>query len=287
MILFKDISYAQGAYNMDANPDPMVMMKMSGGDNGLYYDSQASRNYNNAIRTGKVPFMYHFYGGADPTTEADWFVKACSPLAPGDGLAVDIEQGQTWNPQADAGAVGKVLAFVSHVHDVTGVWPWVYMNMSTANMYDWSPVFNNCGFWCAAPSYGFNDTLPVKYPQLAQQGPIEGGVDTDAAFATIEEVRKYTYAPTPPPAPVQPPAPAPLPPPVQPPSQPTPPVVVPSPPVVVPTQPPEVTPSPTPPATPTVVTSPVVAPQTHTKTLAAVIAAIVAFIIALLAGLHR
>lgn len=216
MIFFKDISYAQGAYNMDANPDPMVMMKMSGGDGGLYYDDQAARNYNNAIRLGKVPFMYHFYGGQDPVTEADWFVKACSPLADGDGLAIDIERGITWNPQLDAGAVAKVSALVNHVHDRTGVWPWVYMNMSTANMYDWSPVFNNCAYWCAAPSFSFDDTLPVKYPQLAQQGPIVGGVDTDAAFATLDVVKEYTYhatqpTPEPQPAPTPEPTPAPVP----------------------------------------------------------------------------
>lgn len=219
MILFKDISYAQGLYNMDANPDPMVMMKMSGGDAGLYYDSQASRNYNNAVRLGKVPFMYHFYGGGDPVTEANHFIKACSPLASGDGLAIDVERGSTWNPQTDPGAVAKVTAFVNHVHDVTGVWPWVYMNMSTANMYDWSPVFNNCAYWCAAPSFGFNDSLPVKYPQTAQQGPIVGGVDTDAVFvADLDHLKLFTYHQSPEPTPAPVPVPVPTPPPITPPA---------------------------------------------------------------------
>ena len=66
MLLFKDISYAQGNYNMDANTDPMVMMKMAGGDGvttPLYYDNEAAANYNKAIRANKIPFMYYFYGG--------------------------------------------------------------------------------------------------------------------------------------------------------------------------------------------------------------------------------
>lgn len=227
MILFKDISYAQGAYNMDANPDPMVMMKMSGGDDGLYYDSQASRNYNNAVRLGKIPFMYHFYGGGNPVAEADWFVKASSPLADGDGLAVDIERGSTWNPQTDPGAVAKVTALVNHIHDVTGVWAWVYMNISTANMYDWSPVFNNCAYWCAAPSFGFDESIPVKYPQTAQQGPIVGGVDTDAVFVnTLDQLKKFTYHQAPAPTPQPIPVPVPSPPPITPP----PPAPIPEPP---------------------------------------------------------
>lgn len=204
-IPFVDISYAQAQYNMDLNTDQAIMMKMSGGDNGLYYDDQAARNYNNAVRLGKVPMMYHFYGGGDPVTEANFFIAACSPLALGDIMAVDVERGSTWNPQTDSNAVSKIAAFVNRVHDVTGMWPWVYMNMSTANMYDWSSVFNNCGYWCAAPSYGFNDQLPVKYLQIAQQGPVVNGVDSDMFFGTLAQLKKYGYSsssPTPTPTPV-------------------------------------------------------------------------------------
>lgn len=210
-IPFRDISYAQGLYNMATNPDPIIVIKMSGGDAGLYYDSQAARNYNNAVVAHKAIGLYHFYGGGDPTTEADFFIKACSPLAEGDVLILDIERGATWNPQTDPGAVAKVAAMAKHIHDRTGVWPWVYMNMSTANMYDWSPVFNFCGYWCAAPSYGFDATLPVKYPQIAQQGPIVGGVDTDAFFGTLAQFKAYGYHQSPAPSPAPIPVPAPIP----------------------------------------------------------------------------
>lgn len=212
MILFKDISYAQGVYDMGSNPDQAIMMKMSGFYTGSlqpYYDAQAARNYNNAVAAGKVPLMYHFAGGADPIAEADFFIGACSPLAENDLMALD------WEIQ-HADPVGWCLAFVNRVHERTGMWPWVYMNMSTANAYDWSPVFNNCGYWCAAPSYGFDDALPVKYPQIAQQGPIVNGVDTDAFFGTLDQLKKYGYHAVAPPVPVPtpPPAPDPVPEPV-------------------------------------------------------------------------
>jgi lysozyme len=210
MIYFRDISQWQGDYNMAADPNPAIAIKMSGGDAGLYYDSKAALNYAHAVAAGKVVIGYHFAGGTDPIAEADFFIRAMSPLAENDVLCLDWEVHHS-DP------VGWCTQFVNHVHAVTGVWPLVYMNMSTANAHDWSPVFNNCGYWCAAPSFGFDETLPVKYPQVAQQGPIVNGVDTDAFFGTVEQLKKYGYhvqEPTPAPAPNPAPEPTPQPEPV-------------------------------------------------------------------------
>jgi hypothetical protein len=71
----------------------------------------------------------------------------------------------------------------------------------------------------------------VKYPQIAQQGPIVNGIDTDAFFGTLDQLKKYGYhapaAPAPQPAPQPTPSPEPTPVPTPPPV--TPPVVVDSP----------------------------------------------------------
>lgn len=272
MILFKDISYAQGAYNMAANGDPAVMMKMSGFYTSAktpYYDAQAARNYQNAVAAGKVPLMYHFAGGADPVQEADFFIGAVSPLAENDGLALD------WEIEHDD-AEGWIRAFVNRVHDRTGVWPWIYMDMDRANRYNMDDVWANCGFWCAAPSFGFDDTLPVKVPQIAQQGPIVGGVDTDAFFGDIEQLKKYCYHAVAPPAPAPAPDPTPVPTPVPDP-EPKPPTPEPTP---EPTPDPEPTPTPTPEPTPPVVDN------GFKKAVIAIIGGIVALIVAVLAWLH-
>lgn len=207
---FVDISYAQGEYNMSLNGDLMVAMKASGFytvSKQPYLDAQLDRNYANTTSAGKVPILYHFAGGADPTVEASYFISAASPLADGDVYALD------WEIENDD-PVGWVNTFTNHVHAVTGAWPLVYMDIDRLNRFDWSIVLENCGLWLAAPSFGFDDTIPnVNKTYVAQQGPIVNGVDTDAWFGTIEELKEYAYhtpvsqpdpepasTPTPPPA---------------------------------------------------------------------------------------
>jgi len=169
----KDISHWNGAYT-DTGED-FVMIKMSGGDAGLYLDSAGNQHYNAAYAAGKVVGMYHFAGGTDPIDEANYFVDAVMPFAEYDLYALDWEVN-------NADPVGWCLAFVNEVHAKTGVWPFIYMDISRLNGYDWSPVLANCPLWLAAPSYAFDATAPVNKTYVMQQGGIVNGIDSDAAF---------------------------------------------------------------------------------------------------------
>lgn len=203
-ITFNDISQWQGNVNWAVHPYPMVIIKMSGGDAGLYLDSKANQNYYGAQGAGKAIGMYHFAGGGDPTNEADYFVNACSPLAVNDVLVLDWEV-QHSNP------VGWCQTFVQRVHDKTGVWPLIYFNGSTWNSYDWTPVTKNCGVWVAWYDRDPEGTLPVggkiyvahQYTSSGSTPGIAGRVDTNAWFGTLDQFKKYGYkASTPPPQPV-------------------------------------------------------------------------------------
>ena len=190
MIPFHDISYAQGNYNMAANTDPMVMMKASGFYTGSlqpYIDPELVNNYTNATKYHKIPFMYHFFVPEVPAlTQAAWFLHCVSPLAVGDGYAVDVEID-------GPNLVQDVLTFVQKHHENTGCYPWVYINRYLRQKYDWSSVFALCSEWIAAPDVSFDANIPGIGIYVAQQGPIVNGVDTDEYFGTLESLRSYTY----------------------------------------------------------------------------------------------
>ena len=239
MLNGKDVSHWN---NYTPGSEDFVMIKMGGGDAGLYMDSKASLNYSNAVNAGKVVGGYWFAGGGEPVAEADYFVRCMSPLAENDVYALDWEIQHT-DP------VGWVNSFVTEVHNKIGVWCLVYLNISTVNAYDWSPVLANCGLWLAAPSYTFEQNAPVSHTYVMQQGPIVGGIDSDAFFGDRAQLQAYGYHAVVPPNPTPTPAPTPEPTPTpEPVPTPTPdPTPVPPPVVVTPPTPtPHPVPSPTP-----------------------------------------
>lgn len=190
-----DISQWQGPYQDYGTP--IVFMKVSGGDDGLYFDSQAANNYNQARAQGKGVGMYHFAGAHDPIVEADFFIRACSPLAENDVMALD------WEVQ-HPDPVAWCLAFVTRVHDQTGVWPLLYINLSTLRAYDWSPVLANCGLWIAAwtgdPNVNVNTGGHPYVVHQWQGSPL----DRDAVWLTMEQFNAYGFhanQPTPSPEP--------------------------------------------------------------------------------------
>lgn len=216
----RDYSVYQGDIDFAQEPIDISLIKMSGGDNGLYLDPKAAQNYERSLAAGKPVGGYHFAGGTDPTQEAAYFLRAMSPLAENDVYILDFEVGVT-DP------VGWVLTFVDFIHTQINVWPIVYMSGSRWNQYDWSAVTANCGVWVAWWGISPDADVPVKYPYIIHQYDNSGTVvsngsrvDEDAVFLTIEEFQAYGYhaqvtqptppvdptpaEPTPPPTPVEP-----------------------------------------------------------------------------------
>lgn len=236
----RDISKYQGAWQDTG--EPIVMIKMSGGDDGLYMDSQAAGNYSGAVGAGKAVGGYHFAGNTNPVAEATYFLQAMSPLAENDVYALDWEL-----PVGTSGAVEWVQTFMQTIHDKINVWPLIYMNLNTLNSYDWSPILANCGLWLADWAVSPDQNIPTLHTYVMQQysdGPV---YDHDEWFGTIEEFKAYGYHAAPTSSPPVPTPPAPNPAPVPTPPAPTPEPPSPAPPTDTPSDP-SPAPSPTPPS---------------------------------------
>jgi hypothetical protein len=243
----KDISRYQGAWQDTG--EPIVLIKMSGGDDGLYMDSAATSDYESAVAAGKAVGGYHFGGGVQSAeAEAAFFLKAMSPLAENDVYALDVEA----HLATRSDVVAWVADFCTYVHSHINVWPLVYMNLSTLQAHDWSPVLTNCGLWLADWAVSPDANIPTHYTYVMQQYSDGPNYDHDAWFGTVEQFKAYGYhapTPAPAPAPVPQPAPAPQPEPIPAPTpEPAPaPEPVPQPdPIPTPAPQPEPTPAPEP-----------------------------------------
>ena len=251
MVPAKDISRYQGTYTDTG--EPIVMVKISGGDDGLYYDSQAANNYNQVIAHGRAFGGYHFAGGTDPVAEANFFVAGMKPLVTGEVPALDWEINNP-NPPAWCDAfINQVRAACGNPNQ-GGL---LYMNLSTLRAYDWSVPLSKWGLWLADwngdPAGTIDTGGQVYVMQQFSDGP---NYDRDEWFGTVDQFKLYGWSspPAPAPAPTPPPTPAPDPTPTPPAPTPDP---TPTPPAPDPTPtPPTPTPAPTPTPPPVVVTVP-------------------------------
>lgn len=202
----KDISQYQGAWQDTG--EPIVVMKAGGGDNGLYFDADCTANYNGATGAGKAVGLYWFIGWlAGATQEAAFFLKGVQPYAVGDVYALDIERGTVAVPN---NAVAYVTDMVNYIHDNTGVWPLLYMNLSTLNQFDWSSLLANCGLWLADWAVSPDANIPTSATYVMQQYNDGPNYDHDAWFDTVAVFKEYGFK-TPVANPVPAPAPTPVP----------------------------------------------------------------------------
>ena len=166
----------------------------------IMIDPTASQNYYGMVSAGILPGGYHKVGWTDPIAEADAFVNAMSPLSKNDGLMYDIEPASgvaiptNWSEWEQS--------YVQRVFDRTHTYPFRYLNISMTNSMPKQGIVVNCPSWVAAPSYGWNSTLPVSVSVVIQQGPaihipgITANVcDTDMFFGSLEDYLKCTYQP--------------------------------------------------------------------------------------------
>lgn len=204
-----DVSHHQGTVDFAAARkagQAFVFVKATEGVG--YTDPTFAANRAKARTAGLVVGTYHFARAGDPVAEADYYCRQLGQPAIGELVVLDWEV-------AAANPVAWCKAWIDRVTAKLGVTPLIYMNRSTLNGFDWSPVIAaNAGLWLAA--YDGNQTIPaagrwptVAIKQFTSSGKVPGvpgAVDCNVFFGDLAALTRYgkqpAPAPTPAPAPV-------------------------------------------------------------------------------------
>ena len=223
-----DVSSWQTGITVTTTGAQIVVAKATEGT--TYVNPDCDRVVQQALAAGQGVGVYHFANTANsPQAEAEWFNRNTEGYI-GRGIVpiLDWEPSQPWNVQWAAQWVDAVRARWDTI-------PIIYMNQSTENSYDWSPlVQRNVGLWVAAytlgytPIYGFNP--PSRQPvlqnwpfavawQYTSSGRVDGwsgNLDLSVVYGDLETWYAYagsrpdgTVNPTPAPEPAPEPAPQP------------------------------------------------------------------------------
>ena len=144
-----DISHYQGdagLTNLASLPNiQFVIVKATEGL--TYVDPWCDKYVQQAIKLDLPWGFYHFGRSNNPETEAIWFYNNCKNYFNWGIPVLDWEDNQS---------VSWVNKFVRKLHDLTGVWCWIYANPWRFNQGGVEP---NCGRWVAKyPN--------VKHPDL-------------------------------------------------------------------------------------------------------------------------
>lgn len=199
-----DVSSWQTGINVTTTGAQIVVAKATEGV--TYVNPDCDRVVQQTLAAGQGVGVYHFANTANsPQAEAEWFNRNTAGYI-GKGIVpiLDWEPSQPWNVEWAAQWVDAVRARWNTI-------PIIYMNQSTENTYNWSPlVERNVGLWIAAytlgytPIYGFNppSTQPTLYHwsfavawQYTSSGHVNGyngPLDLSVVYGDLETW--YAYA---------------------------------------------------------------------------------------------
>lgn len=120
-----------------------------------YVNPYCNTDWEAAKNAGKLLGLYHYAGGGDAVREADYFIENIKNYVGQAVLALDWES----NQNAAWGANNWCRRFVDRVHELTGVWPLIYVQQSALDQV--ANCANTCGLWVAR--YGYNQPLNWDY----------------------------------------------------------------------------------------------------------------------------
>lgn len=120
-----------------------------------YVNPFCNTDWDAAKNAGKLLGLYHYAGGGDAVREADYFINNIKNYVGQAVLALDWEKAQN----AAWGVNNWCRRFVDRVHELTGVWPLIYVSQTAIDQV--ANCANTCGLWVAR--YGYNQPLSWEY----------------------------------------------------------------------------------------------------------------------------
>lgn len=122
-----------------------------------YTDRTCDGFVQNCIDNG-IPFgFYHFARENDPKSEADYFVQETRNYF-GHGIPVLDYETENFNNCV------WCEQFMVRVHELTGVWPVLYISASRCSQYSGSWLPETCGLWVAGYPAAFNSWYEGEMP---------------------------------------------------------------------------------------------------------------------------
>ena len=220
MLNFIDISSHQRDIDLSVLPIDAVMVKAT--EDTYYVNPYCDPKIQQAISMGIPWGFYHFAGMSDPVAEADYFIANCEGYFGYGVPGLDWEGVYTDKKLIYDQPVDWVNAFVRRVHEVKGIWCWIYGNPWRFNQGGVEP---NCARWVASypshlvfPDFSSNEGEPPETDglvcawQFASDGRLSGfdanldinryygGKDSWAAYAGATPTIEPTPTPEPEPA---------------------------------------------------------------------------------------
>lgn len=150
-----DISNWQKGIDLNQVPFDFVIIKATQGTS--YVNPDCDRAYQQAKKLGRKLGVYHYFGGSDPASEAQYFVNNIKGYIGEAVLFLDWEQIE--NKRFKQGPAAA-LPFLDEVYRLTGVKPLIYMSKGVCREFDWSSVAaRNYGLWMAQ----YSNNTPTGY----------------------------------------------------------------------------------------------------------------------------
>lgn len=155
-----------------------------------YVNPCANYALERSIDEGKLIGFYHYAGGYDPVAEADYFIKHSKDYFEQGIPVIDWEgyQNQAWGNKT------WVKVFCERVHDVTGIYPMIYVQASAIDQV--ANCADICALWVAGyptdtDSWSFPDFPYDTYPWASyaiwQFSSSNGTLDRNISYLNEEQ----------------------------------------------------------------------------------------------------